>query len=214
MDEPFVHKIFSGMVQQKREGAMPFPWRLTIAETMELESARIQTRGIKNKSRLYRTPDKALFAYPIKHYADWQTELADESISYGAMGEHLSLLEMEEYTVCIGDVFHLGTAVIQVSQPGLPYLDATTPFRHIGFSRRIQKSGRTGWYFRVLEEGEAHCSTDLELMERLSPAWTIAACNEVMHVRKEDLRLAEDLAACEGLGESWKKALNKRIRGY
>ncbi|MFC2949490.1 MOSC domain-containing protein [Virgibacillus sediminis] len=183
-------------------------------ETLEMESARIHKRGIENKNGGYRTLDKALFAYPIRHYISWQEEMQYEGISYGAMGEQLSVLEMDEYTVCIGDVFRLGNAVIQVSQPGLAYLDAATPFRHIDFSRKIQKSGRTGWYFRVIEEGEAYSSSDMELMERYYPEWSVAACNEVMHVRKEDLRRAEALMACEPLGDSWKKALTKRVRGF
>ncbi|GAB3043230.1 MOSC domain-containing protein [Virgibacillus ainsalahensis] len=215
MDEPHVHKIFQGNVKEIPEtGRTNRPWEITMSAYKSIENVWLSETGISEVDGPQRTPDKAVFSYPIKHYTDWKEEFAVEAIDMGAMGEHFVVLEMDEFTVCIGDTFKIGEALIQVSQPGLPYLDSSTPFRQIDFARQIQKSGRTGWYFRVLQEGNVQAVSDLELMERPYPQWSIAACNEILHVYKEDLRLAADLASCELLGKSWQRALQKRVRGF
>lgn len=158
-------------------------------------------------------PEKAIFAYPFKHYESWRKEPELTTIGTGSMGENLSLAEADEFTVCIGDVYQFGEAVIQVSQPRQPCWKPARRFQLIDFALRIQKSGRTGWYFRVLQEGKISSEMDLELLKRPYPEWSIAACNEVMHVYKDDLRKADDLASCEFLAENWKRRLRKRLAG-
>ena len=81
------------------------------------------------------------------------------------------------------------------------------------FALRIQNSGRTGWYFRVLKEGYVQPGIELQLIERPYPEWTIATCNEVMYVHKDDLQMASNLASCELFAENWRRSLEKRLQG-
>lgn len=157
--------------------------------------------------------EKALFAYPLAHYDEWKKEPELQSIGIGSMGENLAIINMDEDSVCVGDTYQFGDAVIQVSQPRQPCWKPARRFRKIDFAVRIQDSGRTGWYFRILKEGLVHDKVELLLLERPYPEWTISKCNEVMHVKKDDLKLAEELASCELLAEKWKKTLNKRLAG-
>src|SRR5699024_10411123 len=83
----------------------------------------------------------------------------------------------------------------------------------IDFAIRIQRSGLTGWYYRVLNEGHMEAGTELTLVERPYPKWTVAAANEVMHVKKDDLDLSAELAAIPSLAVNWKRRLEKRLRG-
>lgn len=126
----------------------------------------------------------------------------------GVVGENFSVLEMDEFTVCIGDTYQFGDAIIQVSQPGSPTLSSID-----NFSLLAKNKGCTGWFFRVVEEGQIISRIDLDLVERPFPQWTIAACNEVMHIYKDDLRLADELASCELLSSHWKRLLIRRLRG-
>ncbi|WP_449354351.1 MOSC domain-containing protein [Virgibacillus natechei] len=185
MDEPYVHKIFIEKVEQK-------------TEKIELRKGGFSERDV----------EKAIFAYPIKHYTFWQ-EIDSESIDMGALGEHFSVLEMDEFTVCIGDTFKIGDVIIQVSQPFQPYWDLGN--KH--FAKKMVQNGRTGWYFRVLQEGYTKPGSDMELIERPYPQWSIAACNEIMFIHKDDLRLADDLASCDLLAKEWRKTMKKRLRG-
>lgn len=188
MDEPFVHKVFmkSGDVTD--------------------EQIWLGKNGLSKDEKA--DQEKAVFTYPIKHYTYWKESLADDSIDMGAVGENFSVLEMDEFTVCIGDTYQFGDAIIQVSQPGSPSLKSVDDFRVLA-----QNNGRTGWFFRVVEEGHIISRIDLELLERPFPEWTIAACNEIMHIYKDDLRMADELASCTLLSTHWRRLLIRRLRG-
>ncbi|WP_284141353.1 MOSC domain-containing protein [Virgibacillus sp. LDC-1] len=221
MNEPFVHKIFTGKVRSLGSEAatdrMERPWETGMFKEAEENQLWLGKTGLAGDEvadkKNHGGPEKAVFAYPIKHYAAWQQELNRTDIDLGAMGENLAVLEMDEFTVCIGDTYRFGDAIIQVSQPRRPCWKPARRFKLIDLALRIQNSGRTGWYFRVLEEGHVISGIDLELIDRPYPEWTIAACNEIMYVRKEELHLAYELSHCELLAENWRTSLNKRLNG-
>jgi MOSC domain-containing protein YiiM len=75
---------------------------------------------------------------------------------------------------------------------------------------RVQETGRTGWYFRVLKEGHVKACTRLVLVERHHPNWTVSAANEVMHHRIDDRQAAKNLADCMYLSERWRERLKRR----
>src|SRR5699024_5071041 len=126
-------------------------------------------------------PEKAIFTYSIAHYDFWKKDLELDSIGIGAMGENLAVHFMDEKSVCIGDTYQFGDELIQVSQPRRPCWKPARRFRVMDFALRIQHTGRTGWYFRVLKEGFVQAGTELTLVERPYPQWSIAKCNEVMY---------------------------------
>src|SRR5699024_9980212 len=74
-------------------------------------------------------------------------------INTGAMGENLVIEGIDETDVCIGDTYEIGDALVEVSQPRQPCWKPARRFGVIDFALRIQKSGSTGWYYRVLKEG-------------------------------------------------------------
>lgn len=221
MEEPFVHKVFAGKVKQlgdpDAKDPMERSWETGMFKTETEEKIWLGKTGLVGDEvadkKNHGGPEKALFAYPIKHYKYWKEDLEIDTIDMGAMGENIAVLEMDEFTVCIGDTYKFGDAIIQVSQPRQPCWKPARRFQVMDFALRIQNSGLTGWYFRVLKEGNVLSRIDLELLERPYPQWSIAACNEVMHLYKDDLRLADDLASCDLLAENWKRTLNKRLRG-
>ena len=75
----------------------------------------------------------------------------------------------------------------------------------------MQESGRTGWYFRVLREGTIQAGARLILVKRPLPEWTVAAANNIMHHRIDDLQAAQDLAECQALAVRWRETLMKRV---
>lgn len=220
MEEPFVYKVFTGKVKKLGDANAKDPmdreWESGIFKQPTEEQVWLSKTGLDGDEQADKKhhggPEKALFAYPIKHYKLWKEEL-NIDIDMGAMGENLAVLEMDEFSVCIGDTYQLGDAVIQVSQPRQPCWKPARRFKIKDFALRIQNTGRTGWYFRVLEEGQIISRIDMELIDRPYPQWSIAACNEVMHVYKDDLKLADELASCELLAPNWKRTLQNRLRG-
>ncbi|MFU0789055.1 MOSC domain-containing protein [Virgibacillus proomii] len=210
MEEPYIYKLFLHKVKGNTESASEKKeW---VTEEVE-ESIWLAANGLIGDEKEQPKLDQALFAYPFKHYYSWVEEMQFASIPSGYVGENLSVLEMDEYSVFIGDTYRVGDAVIQVTQPYLPTWKLAQRFQVEDFALRMQRSGRTGWHFRVIEEGEIRADQDIKLLDRPYSQWSIAACNEIMHILKEDLRLADDLLQCPVLGKTWKHLLTKRLRG-
>lgn len=157
-------------------------------------------------------PSKAICVYPAAHYPAWRSELADvlsgDPFAFGAFGENLTVLGLLEPDVCIGDTFTVGDVVAQVSQPRQPCWKLARKWRIKDLTARAVATGRTGWYFRVLQEGRVTSGDRLILRDRPHPTWTIATANLVMHQRQGD---ASALASLDELSESWKRTLHARI---
>ena len=156
--------------------------------------------------------DKAVNVYPWEHYARWNLELSPVTLSPGGFGENFTTEGLFEAEVCVGDSFQAGEAVVQVSQPRQPCSKLSRRYGIEEFALRVQRSGRTGWYLRVLKEGTVEAGSVLRLFERPFPEWTVAEANEVMHVRKTDREASRSLASCPLLSESWRATLSKRCQ--
>ena len=154
-------------------------------------------------------PDKAINVYPSEHYEQWSTELNLELLN-GAFGENFTSSGLMEDSVCVGDVFAAGDLRVQVTHPRQPCWKLSRRWRIKDLAARVECTGRTGWYLRVLNEGGIQAGASLELVERPSPRWSIRAANEVMHRRKNDFSLSLELAACPQLSASWKATLANR----
>lgn len=163
-------------------------------------------------------PEKALHHYAYDHYAAWRAELAGLSAQSGtvlsapgAFGENLSTTGLTEADVCIGDRFRLGTAVVEVSQARQPCWKLNHRFGHAGMSRAVQQSLRTGWYYRVLEEGELRVGDALMLASRPYPDWSVARLLRVLYVDRLDYAALAEMAELPPLAESWRKLARQRL---
>ncbi|HEX8309744.1 MAG TPA: MOSC domain-containing protein [Chthoniobacteraceae bacterium] len=153
--------------------------------------------------------DKAACAYPEDHREFWEMELGFP-MPHGAFGENFTTRGAIETGVCVGDIYRCGTAVLQVSQPRQPCWKLARRWRVKDLAARVERTGQTGWYFRVLIEGVVKAPADMALLERPHPEWTIAAANEVMHHRRADWEAARALGSCPSLSRSWQMSLSNR----
>ncbi|MEM1075589.1 MAG: MOSC domain-containing protein [Pseudomonadota bacterium] len=155
--------------------------------------------------------EKALHHYPADHYADWQSELG-ENVRFrpGGFGENLSTNSLTETRVCIGDVFRIGSACLQISQGRQPCwkLAEHTKLERMAFL--VRKSLRTGWYYRVLEEGEIAAGDLLTLEERPNPDWTVQAVTQAYFNPKIEVPVARELAGLPHLFQGWKDSFLER----
>lgn len=156
-------------------------------------------------------PHKAVCVYPAEHYPLWRGELDLWEMPYGSFGENFTTGGLLESEVCIGDVFAVGTALVEVSQPRSPCRKLAWRWQVSDMVARVLASGRTGWYLRVLREGEVQGSDELLLMQRPCPEWTVERATRVMHRDKANLDAARALAACPALAPGWWESLAKRL---
>ncbi|HUE72630.1 MAG TPA: MOSC domain-containing protein [Pirellulaceae bacterium] len=154
--------------------------------------------------------DKAVLAYSAEHYSLWRAELGLNEMPPGGLGENLTIAGLDETSVCIGDVWQCGPVEFEVSQPRQPCWKTSRRWRIDDLSRRVIATGRSGWYLRVLTEGEIEAGMELTLVKRIHPQWTVARANEVLHHRKNDLAAAEELANLPELALSWREIFLQR----
>lgn len=105
--------------------------------------------------------DKAVYAYSSEHYPFWRAEYPNKEIEYAGFGENLTTENLLETDVCIGDEFQAGTAIIRVTQPRLPCYKLGIRFGRPDIVKRFMKSGRSGIYFSVVQEGVLEAGDEL-----------------------------------------------------
>jgi MOSC domain-containing protein YiiM len=154
-------------------------------------------------------PDKAVLAYAASHYPLWRFELGVPDLPYGAFAENFTIAALDEFNVCIGDIYQIGDARLQVSQPRQPCSNISRRWQRRGLTEEVARNGRTGWYMRVFDEGEVVAGAPVCLLERPSPAWTVARAAGVMarraSHRAEALTFLDEVPA---LSEAWRQALS------
>jgi MOSC domain-containing protein YiiM len=156
-------------------------------------------------------PDMAVLCYACDHYPAWRRELGLAEIGPGGFGENFSVAGADERTVCIGDVYEVGEAVVQVSQPRSPCWKMSERWERPDLLRRVEESGRHGWYLRVLQEGLVEAGMDVRLIERPHPEWTVRRAADVFRARKRDRMAAAELARCGALSDGTRRELARAV---
>jgi len=149
-------------------------------------------------------------AYPSEHFTLWRSEFPSHDWQNGCFGENLTLSGAVEQDVCIGDIFSIGSAVLQISQPRQPCWKLSRRWNLPKLAVRVQQTRRTGWYLRVLEEGVIEPGGTMRLAKRPHPKWTVSLANEIMFSSPRDREADAALSRCPDLSESWQRTLSRR----
>ena len=157
--------------------------------------------------------DMAVYAYPVEHYAYWESALGHDGYPYGQFGENLSVEGLLEETVRVGDVLRIGGAVLQVTQPRIPcYKLAIRMAQDTDFAKRFQDSGRLGFYLRVLEEGEIGVGDPVQLIETDASSVTIAEFISVYLHKAHEPESLKRVLESRDLGEAWRLWIEKMLK--
>lgn len=158
--------------------------------------------------RVHGGPDKALHHYPHDHYARWSERMTGEPLlaAPGAFGENVATLGLVEDQVCIGDRFRLGSALIEVSQGRQPCWKQGVRLHWTALPATMVKERRSGWYYRVIEEGIAAPGDTLSMVERPLPDWTVKRVFGLLVAgdHRKDPGALTELAGMELLFAGWR----------
>lgn len=158
--------------------------------------------------------DKAIHHYAREHYARW---IAEGEIPMGtkpaAFGENIATLGLTEDTLCIGDKLQFGSAVVQISQGRQPCWKVSQHTANKKMAYLFQTTGRTGWYYRVLDPGSAGEGDTISLLERTQPGWSVKRVTAARLTRKVSQEDAERLATMPELTEGWRSAFARIANG-
>jgi len=152
-------------------------------------------------------PDMAVLAYANAHYARWRAELAWPAAGPGAFAENFTVDGVDEQSACLGDIWQVGAARLQISEPRKPCRNISRFWGREDLLRLTEQSGRFGWYLRVLREGRVRAGQEIELIERPHPEWTVARAMAARRNKARDRATAQRLAACPALGADWREKL-------
>jgi MOSC domain-containing protein YiiM len=156
-------------------------------------------------------PDKAVYVYPVEHYAFWRDELPETALPWGMFGENLTASWAREDAVNIGDRYRVGSAEVTITQPRLPCYKLGVKFGRRDMVRRFLASGRTGFYLAVLREGTVEAGDEIELIERDWHGVTVADITRLYADETAGRDLLIRAAQAPGLPDSWKAHIRKRL---
>jgi MOSC domain-containing protein YiiM len=156
-------------------------------------------------------PMKAVYLYPAEHYEFWRAELPEMQLPWGMFGENFTTLGLDEYSVFIGDRFRAGTAELMVTQPRMPCYKLGIKFGRSDILKRFLVSGRTGFYFSVIKEGEVERGDSLELIERDEHKVMVAEITRLYAHDRTDVKAMRRAVAVEALPASWRDYFRQRI---
>ena len=123
--------------------------------------------------RVHGGVDKAVYCYPLEHYEPWQAELG-RTLEHGNFGENLTVSGLLESELHIGAMLAVGDAVLQVSQPRLPCFKLGMRMNSKRIVVQFQRSGRSGFYCRVIKEGIIEAGQAIEILDAAESGLTVA----------------------------------------
>jgi len=187
-----------------------------IAKSAVAGAAYLGTEGLAGDAqadrRVHGGAEKALHHFPAEHYANLAAAFPSaRNLLPGDLGENLSTRGLAENDICIGDIFALGAARIQVAQPRSPCWKIDQRTGCEGVAAYIAEHGMAGWYYRVLTPGAIAAGDSLIHMERLVGAVTLAHFWRTTRATRPSLEALHRLAAAPGLNPDWIRKLHERI---
>ena len=156
-------------------------------------------------------PNKAAYGYPSEHYEFWRAELPGQPLDWGAFGENFTTAGLLETQVSIGDRYRIGSAVVMVRTPRLPCFKLAAKFQRDDILERFLRSGRSGFYFSVVEEGEVGTGDHFELLGGEDPNLTIAEMLRLYASGSPDLESLQRAVRVKLLPEGWRERFQVRI---
>lgn len=194
---PNNRKIFSGIQKKPVEGKI------------FLDKLGFRGDGVAD-NRFHGGGDKAVCVYCVDHFPFWEKELNRE-LNYGAFGENLSVTGATETKVHIGDIFKIGEAEVQCTQPRQPCHKLNKIFDFQGMACRVQTMGFSGYYLRVLKPGWVEANSGITRLQDGANKVSVETANYLMHKNKKDWDGIREILSLEALSDEWRETFQKRL---
>ncbi len=154
---------------------------------------------------------KAVYTYTIENYDYWKRELKRDDFTYGQFGENFTVAGMLEDQVHVGDVFRIGTALVEVTQPRVPCSKLAMKMERPAFLKLFMSSERVGFYFRVLEEGQVGAGDVLERVKVGPEQMTVREMFHLLYFAKEKREGARKALRIPALSPGWRGSFEEIV---
>jgi MOSC domain-containing protein YiiM len=188
-------------------------FRKPVFGTVELGSQGIIGDQVADKVHHGR-PSQAVCVHPIEHYAYWNQqfglETSRQQLGPGSVGENWTIEGGNERTVCVGDIYSIGTSEVQISGPRGPCWKQERKLKLPRFLKRTIESLRTGFYLQVLQCGTVQAGDTWHLKSR-SNAWLTVHAVNVCYYQIPMPEMVERILATPELAEGWKRMFREKV---
>ena len=154
---------------------------------------------------------KAACVYTIENYEHWKQELGRTDFKIPQFGENFTVEGMTEDKIHVGDVFRVGAAVVEVTQPRVPCYRLGLKMNDPRFPKLFLRSCRVGFYLRVLEEGEVGAGDTFELVKKDAEHLTVRKVCHLYYFDKENLEDTKRAVRIEALSPGWREGFEDRL---
>jgi MOSC domain-containing protein YiiM len=161
--------------------------------------------------RVHGGEDKAVYVYPAEHYDFWRAEFPERKLPFGWFGENLTTEGLLETELSIGDRLRIGTAEFQVTTPRVPCYKLEAKFERDDMIKRFLASRRSGFYLKVLQEGELSADSQVEILGRDPDRIPVSEIAR-LHAGDDSLESLRRAAQSPALIESWRANFRQRIK--
>jgi MOSC domain-containing protein YiiM len=185
-------------------------FKVPVVERMQLRTLNLDGDSQADLS-VHGGRDKAVYAYPSEHYTYWKKELPGLELPWGAFGENFTTEGLLESAVCIGDRFTIGTAEVVVTQPRLPCYKLNLKFDRDDMVKRFLASHHTGFYLRVLREGEVGAGDEIVPVHQDENRVSVLDALRIYLRESDSSELLERALRVEYLSPSWREAFSEQI---
>ena len=157
---------------------------------------------------------KAVYCYPVEHYAYWKKELPGRDLPMAIFGENFTTEGLLEDSVHLGDRFSVGSAEAIVTQPRLPCYKLGVRFQADDMVKRFLASARIGFYLAVTREGEVGSGDEIKPLARDPHAVPVSEITRLYVAKRyaaDDLASVRRALQVAALPESWKAYFRDRL---
>ncbi len=155
---------------------------------------------------------KAVYVYDIENYRYWADRLRrDDFAEGGQFGENLTVEGMDDEEIRIGDVFRIGDATVEVTQPRVPCFKLGILMGIPDFHTAFAAALRTGFYLRVVEPGEIGAGDMIEQVGKAEASMTVREMMHLLYFDTENIDGAHRALAIEALSPGWRQSFVERI---
>ncbi|HCO85230.1 MAG TPA: MOSC domain-containing protein [Arenibacter sp.] len=155
--------------------------------------------------------NKACYLFPSDHYPYWKGMYPELNWDWGMFGENLTVEGLDESIMRIGDIYKIGNAIVQVSQPREPCYKLGVRFGNAKILKEFIDYGSSGTYVRILEEGEVKNGDELILQEKSENTLTVKECFQIILTKQKDPVLLQKAINNPSLPEYKRDRLKKYV---
>ncbi|MEM8901743.1 MAG: MOSC domain-containing protein [Bacteroidota bacterium] len=162
--------------------------------------------------RVHGGADKAVYAYPTEHYEYWKSARPDLSFGPGTFGENLAVSGMEESSVFIGDEYQIGKVTFKVTTPRMPCFKLGLKMGDPTFIKDFLKAHRTGFYFKVLQEGMVDIGDSIQKIGDDGYELSVKEVAKLYAEEKTNTALLQKAINSPSLPQDWKDHFQQTLK--